>query len=106
VSKRIEDYALIGDRRSGALVARDGAIDWLCWPHFDSDACFAALLGDQDHGSWRIAPREMPHRSWRRYRGDTLILETRHETATGSVCGERSDADRHGPSGRDPPGFW
>ena len=86
MSKRIEDYALIGDRRSAALVARDGAIDWLCWPHFDSDACFAALLGDERHGRWRIAPREKPHRTWRCYRGDTLILETRHQTASGSVC--------------------
>jgi GH15 family glucan-1,4-alpha-glucosidase len=71
VSKRIEDYALIGDRRSAALVARDGAIDWLCWPHFDSDACFAALLGDERHGRWRIAPRDKPRRTWRRYCGDT-----------------------------------
>jgi hypothetical protein len=86
VSKRIEDYALIGDRRSAALVARDGAIDWLCWPNFDSDACFAALLGDERHGRWQIAPRDTPHRTFRRYLGDTLILETRHETATGTVC--------------------
>jgi GH15 family glucan-1,4-alpha-glucosidase len=86
LSKRIEDYALIGDRRSAALVARDGAIDWLCWPQFDSDACFAALLGDARHGSWRIAPSDKPRCTWRRYRGDTLILETRHETATGIVC--------------------
>ncbi|MBV8122409.1 MAG: glycoside hydrolase family 15 protein, partial [Alphaproteobacteria bacterium] len=86
MSKRIEDYALIGDRRSAALVARDGAIDWLCWPHFDSDACFAALLGDARHGSWRIAPRAKPHRTWRCYHGDTLVLETRHETAAGIVC--------------------
>jgi GH15 family glucan-1,4-alpha-glucosidase len=86
VSKRIEDYALIGDRRSAALVARDGAIDWLCWPHFDSDVCFAALLGDERHGRWQIAPRDTPHRTFRRYRGDTLILETRHETESGVVC--------------------
>ena len=86
MSKRIEDYALISDRRSAALVARDGAIDWLCWPHFDSDACFAALLGNERHGSWRIAPREEPRRTWRRYRDDTLILETRHETTAGIVC--------------------
>ena len=86
MSKRIEDYALIGDRRSAALVARDGSIDWLCWPHFDSDACFAALLGDESHGCWRLAPRDMSQRTTRRYRGDTLILETTHETAAGRVC--------------------
>jgi GH15 family glucan-1,4-alpha-glucosidase len=90
MSKRIEDYALIGDRRSAALVARDGSIDWLCWPHFDSDACFAALLGDTQNGCWRLAPVEgdsgdMPQRTTRRYRDDTLILETTHETASGRV---------------------
>ena len=85
VSKRIEDYALIGDRRSAALVARDGSIDWLCWPHFDSDACFAALLGDARNGCWFLAPRASPRATTRRYRSDTLILETCHETATGIV---------------------
>jgi GH15 family glucan-1,4-alpha-glucosidase len=86
VSKRIEDYALIGDRHSAALIARDGAIDWLCWPHFDSNACFAALLGDERHGRWQIVPNDKPCRTSRRYHGDTLILETRHETAVGIVC--------------------
>jgi GH15 family glucan-1,4-alpha-glucosidase len=85
MSKRLEDYALIGDRVSAALVARDGSIDWLCWPRFDSDACFAALLGDERHGRWCLAPREAPAATVRRYRGDTLILETRHETAGGAV---------------------
>ncbi|HTW50832.1 MAG TPA: glycoside hydrolase family 15 protein [Stellaceae bacterium] len=85
MSRRIEDYALIGDRRSAALVARDGSIEWLCWPHFDSDACFAALLGDTRHGCWKLAPREPERQTTRRYRGDTLILETCHETATGVV---------------------
>jgi len=66
LSKKIEDYALIGDRRSAALVARNGAIDWLCWPHFDSDACFAALLGDERHGSCRVAPRDHSHLTWLR----------------------------------------
>jgi GH15 family glucan-1,4-alpha-glucosidase len=87
VSKRIEDYALIGDRRSAALIARDGSIDWLCWPHFDSDACFAALLGDAQNGCWRLAPVEGDSGSMptRRYRDDTLILETTHETTSGRV---------------------
>ncbi len=90
MSKRIEDYALIGDRRSAALVARDGSIDWLCWPHFDSDACFAALLGDARNGCWRLAPvegvpGEMPQHTTRRYRDNTLILETTHVTRSGSV---------------------
>jgi GH15 family glucan-1,4-alpha-glucosidase len=81
---RIEDYALIGDCETAALVGRDGSIDWLCWPRFDSDACFAALLGTDEHGRWLIAPRQSAHAT-RKYRGDTLILETRFETATGSV---------------------
>jgi GH15 family glucan-1,4-alpha-glucosidase len=81
---RIEDYALIGDCEAAALVARDGSIDWLCWPRFDSDACFAALLGSDEHGHWRIAPRDEA-RITRRYRGNTLILETRSETGTGAV---------------------
>lgn len=85
MSKRIEGYALIGDRRSAALIARDGSIDWLCWPQFDSDACCAALLGDARHGFWRLASCETPLRATRRYLGDTLILETRHETAGGAV---------------------
>lgn len=80
----IEDYALIGDCETAALVSRDGSIDWLCWPRFDSDACFAALLGNSDHGRWLIQPVDTARIS-RRYRGDTLILETRFVTDTGSV---------------------
>jgi GH15 family glucan-1,4-alpha-glucosidase len=80
---RIEDYALIGDLHTAALVGRDGSIDWLCWPHFDSEACFAALLGEPKNGRARIAPRDKTARVTRRYRGDTLILETRFETADG-----------------------
>jgi GH15 family glucan-1,4-alpha-glucosidase len=82
---RIEDYALIGDCETAALVSRDGSIDWLCWPRFDSDACFAALLGTSDHGRWLIAPRDPSARITRRYRKDTLILETRFETAEGAA---------------------
>src|SRR5690606_35114881 len=82
---RIEDYGLIGDCESAALVGRDGSIDWLCWPRFDSDACFAALLGGPEHGRWLLAPADPRARSSRRYRDDTLILETRFETETGSV---------------------
>jgi GH15 family glucan-1,4-alpha-glucosidase len=80
---RIEDYALIGDCEAAALVARDGSIDWLCWPRFDSDACFAALLGSKEHGRWQIAPRDKEARVTRRYRENTLILETRFETREG-----------------------
>jgi GH15 family glucan-1,4-alpha-glucosidase len=80
----IEDYALIGDGETAALVSRDGDIDWLCWPRFDSDACFAALLGDGSHGRWRLAPAE-PFTSTRRYRPDTLVLDTRFVTPTGVV---------------------
>jgi GH15 family glucan-1,4-alpha-glucosidase len=84
MSSRIEDYAFIGDCETAALVARDGSIDWLCWPRFDSDACFAALLGSDEHGHWRIAPRDEARIS-RRYLGDTLILETRFETNSGAA---------------------
>ena len=80
---RIEDYALIGDCESAALVGRDGSIDWLCWPRFDSEACFAALLGSRDNGRWLIAPRDGAARVTRRYRENTLILETSFETADG-----------------------
>jgi len=81
----IEDYALIGDTRTSALVGRDGSIDWLCLPSFDSDACFAALLGRPDHGRWKVAPVEPPRAVRRRYRDGTLVLETDFETASGSV---------------------
>ena len=81
---RIEDYALIGDCQSAALVSRDGSIDWLCWPRFDSPACFAELLGTPQHGRWRIAPVG-DYKSMRRYRRGTLILETDYETADGAV---------------------
>jgi len=82
---KIEDYALIGDCHSAALVGRDGSIDWLCWPRFDSGACFAALLGDRKHGRWKIAPADEGASVRRRYREDTLILETEFETAEGAV---------------------
>jgi GH15 family glucan-1,4-alpha-glucosidase len=82
---RIEDYALIGDCETAALVGRDGSIDWLCWPAFDSDACFAALLGTRKNGRWLIAPAGEAMRTTRRYWGNSLILETRFETADGAV---------------------
>src|SRR5690349_9558095 len=85
MSPRIEDYALIGDCETAALVSRDGSIDWLCWPRFDSGACFAALLGTPENGRWRLAPADERARSTRRYRGDTLILETDFETADGGA---------------------
>ena len=81
-SKPIEDYALIGDGRTAALVARDGAMDWLCWPRFDSDACFSALLGDDQHGVWRLGPTEAADVS-RSYCGDTNVLQTEFRTAGG-----------------------
>jgi GH15 family glucan-1,4-alpha-glucosidase len=84
MSSRIEDYGLIGDRHTAALVSRGGSVDWLCWPRFDSDACFAALLGGREHGRWQIAPRQ-PFQVTRRYRPNTLILETRFETADGAA---------------------
>src|SRR5678810_1468963 len=82
VSTPLEDYALIGDCETAALVSRGGSIDWLCWPRFDSGACFAALLGGPEHGRWRIAPSGEVVRTERRYRGDTLILETTFATAS------------------------
>ena len=82
---RIEDYALLGDCETVALVGRDGSIDWLCWPRFDSAACFAALLGGPEHGRWLLAPVDEPLRITRRYRGDTLVLETDIETPDGAV---------------------
>jgi len=82
--RRIEDYALIGDGETAALIARDGSIDWLCWPRFDSAACFAALLGKPAHGRWLLAPAGKCETS-RRYRPDTLILETTFRTESGEV---------------------
>ncbi len=82
---RIEDYALIGDCHTAALVGRDGSIDWLCLPRFDSGACFAALLGTPQHGRWLLAPRTEVRSVARHYRGDTLILETEFSTAEGTV---------------------
>jgi GH15 family glucan-1,4-alpha-glucosidase len=81
----IEDYALIGDTHTAALVSRAGSIDWLCLPRFDSPACFAALLGDERHGRWLLAPAGQAREVRRRYIGDTLVLETEHRTDDGVV---------------------
>jgi GH15 family glucan-1,4-alpha-glucosidase len=80
---RIEDYALIGDTQTAALVGLDGSIDWLCLPRFDSPACFSALLGDESHGRWLLAPADAVRRTERRYRKDTLVLETDFHTDGG-----------------------
>src|SRR5258706_7782011 len=90
MSSRIEDYALIGDCETAALVSKEGSIDWLCWPRFDSGACFAALLGGANNGRWRIAPvinsgADTKTRVTRRYRKDTLIVETEFANADGAV---------------------
>src|SRR3982074_626301 len=82
---RIEDYAVIADWQSIALVAKDGSLDRLCPPPFDSDACFAALLGTPDNGRWKIAPEGEVRAVRRRYRPGTLILETELETSEGAV---------------------
>src|ERR1700720_3926891 len=81
----IEDYGLIGNARTAALVARNGSIDWLCLPRFDSPACFASLLGMPAHGRWLIAPRESTEHVSRQYRRHSLVLETEFVTSTGCV---------------------
>ncbi len=83
---RIEDYAIIGNMHTAAMVGLDGSIDWLCMPRFDSPACFAALLGTPDNGRWLIAPSAEPYQTSRRYRGDTLILETEFRCAGGTAA--------------------
>ena len=85
MAQRIEDYGLLGDLQTAALVGRDGSVDWLCLPRFDSPACFAALLGDERNGRWLLAPACGGTAPRRRYRGDTLILETEWDTAEGAV---------------------
>ncbi|MEC9483991.1 MAG: glycoside hydrolase family 15 protein [Halomonas sp.] len=84
--KHIEDYGFIGNMRTAALVDRDASIDWLCLPRFDSDACCAAIVGDHDNGYWKIWPTEEIRSMTRRYRGETLVLETLAETASGEVA--------------------
>jgi GH15 family glucan-1,4-alpha-glucosidase len=85
MSRPIEDYGLIGNMLSCALVARDGSIDWLCLPRFDSDACFAALLGTPENGLWRISPLDEGATVSRRYRPGTMVLETTFETEEGAT---------------------
>jgi GH15 family glucan-1,4-alpha-glucosidase len=85
MASRLEDYALIGDCQTAALVACDGSMDWLCFPRFDSGACFAALLGTPEHGRWLLAPRATVRTIQRRYRAGTLVLETDYETDEGAV---------------------
>ncbi len=85
MASKIEDYAMIGDCETAALVDREGSIDWLCWPDFSSSACFAALLGREENGFWKIAPAGEGWKSTRKYRDHTLILETTFENAEGAV---------------------
>ncbi|MBV8496301.1 MAG: glycoside hydrolase family 15 protein, partial [Gammaproteobacteria bacterium] len=85
MAARIEDYALIGDCRTAALISKQGSVDWLCWPRFDSGACFAALLGNTEHGRWLLTCADRSARVSRRYLPDTLILETRYVTARGAA---------------------
>ena len=85
MSSPIEDYALLGDGETAALLNRNGSIDWLCWPRFDDDACFAALLGTEENGRWSIAPVERVTSTSRRYQDDTLVMETIFETESGAI---------------------
>ena len=85
MSEPIESYGMIGDCETAALVGKNGSVDWLCWPRFDSDACFAAILGGQNNGYWLIAPHDETKSVRRRYRPNTLILETEFETETGRI---------------------
>ncbi len=85
MSRRVEDYALLGNGKTAALLGCDGSIDWLCWPRFDDDACFAALLGTAENGCWSLAPLERVERRGRRYQADTLVMETDFETPFGAV---------------------
>src|SRR5207237_8728729 len=82
---RIEDYGFLSDTQTAALVGRNGSIDWLCFPRFDSAACFAALLGDKNNGRWLFEPTAKVTRCSPTYRGDSLILDTTLETAEGAV---------------------
>ncbi|MFP4905634.1 trehalase-like domain-containing protein, partial [Paraburkholderia sp. BR14261] len=84
-TRLIEDYALLADGRSAALLARDGSIVWLCWPRFDSEPCFAALLGREEDGHWRLAPADPARRASRSYRRDTLMVETAWKGTHGSA---------------------
>src|SRR3712207_5899678 len=105
---RIEDYALIGDCQTAALVARDGSIDWACFPRFDSPACFAALLDTPEHGRWLLAPAAPVRSVRRRYRDDTLVLDTGFTTDGGAAavtdcmlpCGEGTEILRVVGGGR------
>jgi GH15 family glucan-1,4-alpha-glucosidase len=85
MASSIQDYGFVGDGETGALISRDGSVDFLCWPRFDSAACFCALLGDEQNGFWRIAPQAQLNGIRRRYRGDTLVLETTFDTVSGTV---------------------
>src|SRR5947209_2758117 len=83
---RIEDYGLIGDCTTAALVGRNGSIDWLCWPRFDRGACFAALLGNAGHGHWSLCPVAEKFTASRSYRGETMLLETQFDTGNGGFA--------------------
>src|ERR1043166_2075019 len=85
---KIEDYGFLSDTQTGALVSREGCVDWLCFPRFDSGACFASLLGEKKNGHWRFFPEEKVESTHRRYRGEALILETEIETKSGAVRSE------------------